>query len=173
MTCSTLTPLGMVARGALAGALGTAAMDLLWFCRYKRGGGTSGLVDWEFAVGLAEWAKAPAPAQVGRRLYEGFFQRELPANRAALTTNIMHWAYGVTWGALYGLVAASNGPLPIRLGPLFGATVWATDYVVLPLAKVYKPIWEYDAPTLARDLSAHLLYGVITAAAVRLSASPR
>ena len=36
----------------------------------------------------------------------------------------------------------------------FGAAVWTTGYVILPEAGIYKPIWEYDAKTLARDLSA-------------------
>jgi hypothetical protein len=36
--------------------------------------------------------------------------------------------------------------------------------VILPAAKLYEPIWEYDAKTLAKDLSAHLLYGTVTAA---------
>ena len=36
---------------------------------------------------------------------------------------------------------------------------------MLPLAKVYEPIWKYDAPTLGKDLSAHLVYGLATGAA--------
>jgi hypothetical protein len=32
-----------------------------------------------------------------------------------------------------------------------------SGYVILPLAGLYKPIWEYDARTLADDLSAHLV----------------
>ena len=44
----------------------------------------------------------------------------------------------------------------------------ASSYAVLPLAKLYKPIWEYDRKTLAKDLSAHLAYGLATAAAFRL-----
>jgi hypothetical protein len=39
--------------------------------------------------------------------------------------------------------------------------VWLSGYVILPLAKVYKPIWDYDARTLGNDLSAHLLYGAV------------
>ena len=35
---------------------------------------------------------------------------------------------------------------------------------VLPLAGVYKPIWEYDARTLGVDLSDHLVFGVTTGA---------
>ena len=50
---------------------------------------------------------------------------------------------------------------------VFGATVWSGDYVILPAAKLYKPIWEYDPKTLANDLSVHL-YGLGTATALRV-----
>jgi hypothetical protein len=49
--------------------------------------------------------------------------------------------------------------------------VWTGDYVVLPLMKIYKPIWRYDVRTLADDLSAHLVFGIATAAAFRLLSS--
>jgi hypothetical protein len=39
-------------------------------------------------------------------------------------------------------------------------------------AKLYKPIWEYDLETVAKDLSAHLVYGLSTATALRLLAAP-
>jgi hypothetical protein len=39
--------------------------------------------------------------------------------------------------------------------------------VVLPAAGLYKPIREYDRETLAKDLSAHLVYGTTTAAALQ------
>ena len=58
-------------------------------------------------------------------------------------------------------------------GLAFGAFVWSGDYVILPAAKLYKPIWEYDTKTLAKDLSAHLVYGLATATAMQtLSAWP-
>ena len=47
-----------------------------------------------------------------------------------------------------------------------GVAVWATTYATLPLAGIYKPIWQYDAATLAQDLSAHLVYGAATGAAL-------
>jgi hypothetical protein len=43
-----------------------------------------------------------------------------------------------------------------------GALVWGTSYVILPLAGLYRPIWEYDIGTLWKDLSAHLVYGLAT-----------
>jgi hypothetical protein len=62
---------------------------------------------------------------------------------------------------------ASGVPTPrhpwlraLALGP----AVWLAGYARLPLAGVYKPIWESDARTLGKDLSAHLVYGVTTSA---------
>jgi len=52
--------------------------------------------------------------------------------------------------------------------PPFGAAVWGGDYVILPAAKLYKPIWTYDRKTLANDLSAHLVYGLATATALQV-----
>jgi hypothetical protein len=145
-------------------------MDLLWFSRYKRDGGGGGFLEWEFSSGLCSWDQAPAPAQIGKRLVEGLFQREVPAERAALVNNLTHWAYGILGGGQYGVVAGSLPTPRIRYGLVFGASVWATGYTVLPLAKLYKPIWEYDPKTLADDLTAHLVYGVGTATAFKLAA---
>lgn len=165
---STLTPLGAVARGLAAGVLGTLAMDTLLFSRYRRGGGDSTFADWEFSSGLDSWADAPAPAQVGKRLVEGLFARELPPARAALVDNITHWAFGVFGAVQYGVIVGSLSNRRIGYGLPFGASVWAAGYVVLPAAKLYKPIWEYDRETLAKDLSAHLVYGLATATGFRL-----
>jgi hypothetical protein len=162
---ATLTPLGAVTRGLAAGAVGTAAMDLLWFWRYKRGHGDAKFLAWELSSGLCSWDQAPAPAQVGKRLFEGILQRELPADKAALVNNLTHWGYGKLGGLQYGIVAGSLKSPQIIYGIPFGATVWLSGYVVLPLAHLYKPIWEYDPKTLAQDLSAHLVYGLTTAAA--------
>jgi hypothetical protein len=66
------------------------------------------------------------------------------------------------------VVAGSLDAPRIRYGLPFGAAVWATGYAVLPAVKLYKPIWEYDRETLAKDLTAHLVYGLGTATALRL-----
>ena len=75
------SPLGAVVHGLLASAAGIVAMEVLRFYRYKRGGGESGPADWEFSVGLDDWSRASAPGQVGKRLYEGYFQKELAPRR--------------------------------------------------------------------------------------------
>lgn len=173
MARSPLTPLGAVVRGALAGAAGTVAMDVVWFARYRRGGGEDGFASWEFSGSTLTWEEAAAPAQVGKRVLEGFLQHDVPESWAGPTNNVVHWAYGLMWGSLYGVVAGSARTPKLRWGPPFAAVVWGSGYAVLPLAKLYKPIWEYDAATLAKDLSAHMAFGSGTAAAFRLLAAAR
>jgi hypothetical protein len=160
-----LTPVGAVTQGVIAGAVGTFAMDVLLFVHHLRAGGKARFVDWEFSTGFNGWKDAPAPAIVGKRLAEGFLQRELPDDRAQLVNNVTHWLTGLVAGAQLGLLAGSFRTFRVRYGMPFGAAVWGTGYVVLPIAGVYQPIWEYDAKTLTRDLTAHLAYGLVTAVA--------
>jgi len=167
-----MTPLGALVRGGVAGAVGTLAMDLLWYARYRREGGESGFVDWESSAGLDNWANAPAPAQVGKRLFETLFRRELPPEYARLVNNVTHWSTGVGWGAVFGLASRSMQTRRTWHGPAFGAGVWVQSYAVLVPAKLYKPPWEYDAVTLWKDLSAHLVYGLATSTALRALTEP-
>lgn len=167
MKRSQQTPLRVVTCGAIAGAVGTIAMDLVWYRRYKQGGGDKGFLEWEF-VTKPDWDEVSVPGQVGKRVLEGFLQRELPAEAAPLVNNAMHWSYGVLWGAQYGIVAGSLSKSRVAAAVLLGPVVWGSSYVVLPLAKLYKPIWEYDPQTLAKDLSAHLVYGFATALSFRI-----
>jgi hypothetical protein len=167
-----MTPVGAVVRGLAAAAAGTLAMDLLLFARYKRGDGKSGFREWELSSTIEGWDQAPAPAQVGKRVVEGLFRRTLPDRVAPLVNNITHWGYGIVGGAPYGVLVGSLRAPRVWSGVPFGAGVWASGYVVLPAAGLYRPIWEYDRRTLANDLGAHLVYGLATAAVFRML-SPR
>jgi hypothetical protein len=165
-TSYSVSPLGAVGRGLLAGFVGTLAMDAWLYANYRRTGGREPFKDWEFSSTVTDWAGAPAPAQLGRRVVEGVFERKLPGERAALVNNVTHWGFGVASAASYGVLAGSvRGRPPAAYGLLFGAGVWLGGYAVLPLAGLYKPIWEYDAVTLGKDLLAHLVYGVTTGVA--------
>jgi hypothetical protein len=170
---SRTTPLGAIARGVVSGVAGTLAMDTLLFARYRRGGGRDRFRDWEFSSGLEGWEDAPAPAQVGRRLVEGVTLRELPARRAGLVNNVTHWGYGAFAGLQYGVIGGSLRNPRIAYGAPFGTGVWATGYAVLPPLGLYRQIWEYDRVTLAKDLSAHLVFGLTTAAAFRVLSAGR
>lgn len=50
-------------------------MDTVRYLRYRRGGGTDSLAEWEFPS-IDSWEQAPDPGLVAKRLIEGFTQRE-------------------------------------------------------------------------------------------------
>ena len=156
-----MTSLDAIIRGAIAGAAGTAAMDLALYARHRASGSSDQFLAWEFG-GPSDWKSVSAPAQVGRRLYEGFLQRPLADHWARLTNNLMHWGYGIGWGCTFGVVSGSLRRLRLAAGPTFGVCVWASSYVILPLMGLYKPIWKYSFTELAPDLAAHLVYGTVT-----------
>lgn len=148
--------------GALAGAVGTLAMDLVWYARHKQQGGEAEFPEWEFSTGTEGYEQAGAPAQVGKRVTETLLDEAPPPEKAGLTTDVVHWLTGVGWGAAHGVAAGSfRAPVPV-LGPLTGAVAWATAYAVLAPAGLYKPMWEYPPRTLWKDLSAHLVFGTVT-----------
>ena len=148
----------------MAGVAGTIAMDLLWYWRYRKGGGSDGFGRWELSVGTEDFEHAGTPAQVGRRIVGDLAHIELPDRAAAATNNVVHWATGVQWGAAYGLAAVLGLKPGLRSGAVLGLVACSTSYVVLPLLGLYEPIWDYDAPTLAKDYSAHLAFGTVTGA---------
>ena len=155
---------GRAARGAVAGAVGTAAMDLLLYRRYRRDDGKDSLWQWEFADGVMSWDEASAPGQLGQKLERLVTRRPPPDHWARTTTNVMHWATGIGWGMQYGALAGRSSRHRVLGALALGPAVWLSGYVILPLAGVYKPIWKYDARTLGNDLSAHLVYGGATSA---------
>ncbi len=164
------TPIRAIAKGVTAGLVGTLAMDLVWYSRQRRSGGDQSFIEWDLAAGVEDYDDAPAPAQVGKRIVEGLFDTQLDPKTARPMTNLVHWATGAGWGAAHGIVHGSTG-VPKALGGLLtGAIAWATSYATLAPAGIYKPIWEYDAVTLWKDLSAHLVFGLTTGVVFRLLA---
>ena len=156
-----------VIRGVGAATVGTLAMDTLWYRRYRRGGGRTAFAAWESSEGVRTWDEAPAPALAAKKLLEGVTKRAIPPRYARALNNLTHWGFGLAAGAGYGLIVGSRTSR-VWYGPPFGAAVWAGGYVVLPRLGVYQEIWKYDIGTLEKDLSAHLVFGSVTAAAFGL-----
>jgi hypothetical protein len=161
--------LSSLLRGLDAGAVGTLAMDTLLYRRYRSRGGDSPFLAWESSEGVDSWERAPAPARVGKKLLERALEREIPPRYARALNNVMHWGFGLATGAGFGLVLGSHRAR-VWYGLPFGAAVWMGGYIVLPQLGVYEQIWKYDRKTLKEDLSAHLVFGTATAAALSLLA---
>ena len=151
------SPAATVLQGLAAGAIGNAVFTL--YQRLVQGGGDE-------QEPPKDWSETPEPAQVGQRVAEGVFRQEVPLERAGLVTQVVHWVYGTTWGAFYGLVQESVEQ-PVASGVALAGAVVATDYTLLPAMNLYKPPWRYPATTLAKDFGHHLVYGLSVAGAYR------
>jgi hypothetical protein len=103
-----------------------------------------------------------------KRLLEGALKHEVSGRYARFLNNATHSGFGIANGAGYGLLGSRRKP-KVWFGLPFGAAVWAGGYLVLPQLGVYKPIWNYDLKTLEKDLRAHLVFGMATAAAFSLA----
>lgn len=156
-----------IAKGVVAGVVGTLAMDLVWYRRYRRGGGEDGFAEWEFATTTNSFEEAAAPGRVGEKLAETVGV-DLPDEWAGMTTNVMHWLTGVSYGIGHGLLHDGRGL--VRSAATTGVGAFAGSYATMGAMGVYEPIWEYDRDTLLEDLSAHLSFGLATALAYRAMA---
>lgn len=160
-----MTPIGALVRGAVAGLAGTLAMDALWYRRYRRGGGEDGFLDWELSAFTESYEQAGAPAQVGKRIVEGYLQRDLPPGSAKAMNSAVHLLTGVGWGVAHAVATSSTRAPRVRTGLVTGATAWAASYAMLAPAGIYDPISEYPPSVLWQDLSAHLVFGIGTGVA--------
>lgn len=151
--------LGRLAAGAVAGAVGTLAMDLVWFKRYKDGGGDSSFTDWEFSASTNSFEDASAPGKAAQKITNAVGV-DLPDEAAGTTTNVMHWLTGIGYGLSHGLLQHDRNPI---LGGLTtGLAAFTNSYVMMGALGIYKPIWEYDAEALWKDASAHVAFGLAT-----------
>jgi putative membrane protein len=73
----------------------------------------------------------------------------------------VHYAFGATMGAVYGLLSEVAPVTAIGWGMPFGAALWlAADEVAVPAFGLSKSPAEYPASTHASALASHLVYGL-------------
>jgi len=155
------SPLRAVIQGLAAGVLGNAVFTGYQLLKSRNAQEPEGEAD-----PPEDWSETPEPAQVGQRVAAGVFRRPVGLEHAGVVKNVVHWAYGSSWGAVYALIEESVGQ-PVVSGVALTSAVMAADYTMLPAMKLYDPPWEYGAPTLARDFASHLVHGLAIAAAYR------
>jgi hypothetical protein len=95
----------------------------------------------------------------------------IPDERKGLGGWVVHYAYGIAWGAAFALAARALAPrAPVATGLAFGAALWVlSDEVLVPLFRFSRPPTRYPASTHLKGLATHLVYGVATDAGWRLA----
>ncbi|HEY1522233.1 MAG TPA: hypothetical protein VGF70_04400 [Solirubrobacteraceae bacterium] len=115
------------------------------------------------------WDQAPVPAQVAKLISERVLGRPVSADLIPLLTQLMHWSYGIGWGALYALLErVLQRRAQAREGPVLGTAIWLMSYAQLVPMGLYEPPWRYPPAELGFDLSHHLIYGTSTSFSLSL-----
>ena len=94
---------------------------------------------------------------------EGVLGHELTRSEKHAAGTAIHYAFGVTTGALYGVLAEALPSVTAGAGAPFGAAVWlSADEGLVPLVGLSKSPAEYPLSTHAYALASHLVYGLTT-----------
>jgi hypothetical protein len=76
---------------------------------------------------------------------------------------VVHYAFGVATGGLYGAMAELKPATTAGAGLPFGAAVWLiADEILVPALGLSKPAKDYPLSTHAYALASHLVYGLTT-----------
>jgi len=76
---------------------------------------------------------------------------------------VVHYAFGVATGGLYGAMAEVKPATTTGAGLPFGAAVWLiADEIIVPALGLSKPPTKYPLSTHAYSIASHLVYGLTT-----------
>ena len=134
-----------VGKGLFAAVAGTAAMTVSSSLEMKIRGRQA----------------SSAPAQAAGKLLGVEPTGEMEEARFS---NVVHWGYGTSWGAVRGFIDAAGLEGPSATATHF-LTVWSTEQVMLPTLGVVPPFWRWGAKEVAIDAFHHLVYAGTTGVA--------
>ena len=154
------TPLGALARGLVAGAVGSFVQNR--FFRATAGIAPATPPD-AFEPPEREQRDETATQTVARRSVEDLMQRgPLSPEQKERAGRLVHYAFGAAWGGVYGLARESVPALGSPIGAsVYGTVVMlASDGVILPAFRLSARPAAYPARTHAYAWVAHLVYGL-------------
>jgi hypothetical protein len=104
-----------------------------------------------------------APARLANAISVGVTGRELSKDEKEFAGTVLHYAMGVTSGAIYGAVAEGLPFVTVGAGLPFGAAVWAVaDEGIVPAAGLSKSPTEYPLSIHLYAFASHLVFGLTT-----------
>ena len=134
-----------VGKGLFAGVVGTAAMTVSSTLEMK----------------IRDRPGSSAPAEAAGKVLGVEPKGE---TEQARFSNMVHWGYGTSWGAVRGLIGAAGLEGPGAAAAHLGL-VWGTEQVMLPALGVAPPFWRWGVKEVAIDTLHHLVYAGATSVA--------
>ncbi|MDQ3728297.1 MAG: hypothetical protein M3355_01775 [Actinomycetota bacterium] len=131
-----------VGKGLFAGAAGTVAMTVSSTIEAK----------------VRDRGSSSAPADAAGKVL-GIQPRD--EDGKARFSNVVHWAYGTSWGAVRGLLHAA-GLDGAKATAAHFAAIWGSAQAMLPALDVAPPPWESPPEEIGIDAFHHAVYAVAT-----------
>jgi len=104
-----------------------------------------------------------AAERLANAISVGISDRELTKREKDAAGTALHYAMGVTSGALYGALAEAMPGATIGAGLPLGAAVWViADEGIVPAVGLSKSHKEYPLSIHAYAISSHLVFGLTT-----------
>jgi hypothetical protein len=104
-----------------------------------------------------------AAERLANAISVGISDRELTKHEKDVAGTVLHYAMGVTSGALYGALAEAMLEATAGAGLPFGMAVWAiADEGIVPAVGLSKSPTEYPLSIHAYAISSHLVFGLTT-----------
>lgn len=86
----------------------------------------------------------------------------LDKGRKDTVGTVLHYGYGASMGAVYGMAAEVLPEIAVGKGAVYGGMIWAAaDEGVVPLLGLSKAPVEYPLPVHISALAAHVVYGLV------------
>jgi len=106
----------------------------------------------------------PSTQIVADKISEALTGREVPEEDKAAAGIAAHYAFGLTCGALFGVVAARWSRLGLLAGMVYGAGIWLFfDEIGLRMLKIAPEPDKVPRTQHVQALGAHLIYGAAIA----------
>jgi putative membrane protein len=104
-----------------------------------------------------------APMRLANAVSVGLADRELTPSEKEASGTALHYAFGASMGALYGVGAEFVPMITGGMGVPYGITVWlGADEGVVPALGLSKSPKEYPLSVHAYALASHAVYGLTT-----------
>jgi hypothetical protein len=101
--------------------------------------------------------------QVAEAVSQRVFRSQISAEEKALAGPAVHFTFGATMGALYGVLTGKNPHIAAGTGVPFGIAIWAGAHVTaVPALGLSKPPLQKPLAGEAIELASHVVYGAAT-----------
>lgn len=111
----------------------------------------------------------PATEKVAEQVSRKVTGKSLPETQKSTGGEVVHYAFGATVGAVYGLIGALYPPARFGLGLPYGIAVFLlADEVMVPALGLSKMPTSTPLPLHLKGLASHLVYGAALNSGERL-----